>query len=147
MLEAERNEARIKLDRLYNAIENGVIELDDDIKGRIGSLKDRRDVIEASLARITQNIGAAPALDDERIARFSDLMQRQLVSGDMKTRKAYLASVIDRIEVDDHVIRIFGRRGALADAVSGRNSPTANVRSSVRKWCARNDSNVRPSDS
>ena len=147
VLEAERNEVRIKLDRLYHAIENGAIELDDDIKGRIGSLKDRRDVIEASLTRITQNIGAAPALDDERIARFSDLMQRKLDCGDVKTRKAYLTSVIDRIEVDDHVIRVFGRKGALADAVSGRNSPTANVRSSVRNWCARNDSNVRPSDS
>ena len=147
VLEAERNEVKTKLDRLYHAIENGVIELDDDIKGRIGSLKDRRDVIEASLARITQNIGAAPALDDERIARFSGLMQRKLDCGDVKTRKAYLTSVIDRIEVDDHVIRVFGRKDALADAVSGRNSPTANVRSSVRKWCARNDSNVRPSDS
>jgi len=63
-------------------------------------------------------------------------MQRKLDCGDVKTRKAYLTSVIDRIEVDDHVIRVFGRKDAVADAVSGRNSPTANVRSSVRKWCA-----------
>ncbi|WP_341905215.1 hypothetical protein [Sandarakinorhabdus limnophila] len=34
--EAERNEVKTKLDRLYHAIENGVIELDDDTKGRIG---------------------------------------------------------------------------------------------------------------
>ncbi len=90
--EAERNEVKTKLDRLYHAIENGVIELDDDIKGRIGSLKDRRDVIEASLARITQNIGAAPALDDERIARFSGLMQRKLDCGDVKTRTRSMVS-------------------------------------------------------
>ena len=71
-------------------------------------------------------------------------MQRKLDCGDVKTRKAYLTSVIDRIEVDDHVISVFGRKDAVADAVSGRNSPTANVRSSVRKWCARQDSNLQP---
>ena len=133
--------------KLYLAIENGVIELDDDIKGRIGSLKERRDIIEASLARITQNIGANVELDSDRIAKFSDLMQRKLDDGDVKTRRTYLSSVIDRIEVDDDAIRVFGRKDVLADAIAGRNSPAGNVSGFVRKWRARNDSNVRPSDS
>jgi hypothetical protein len=64
-----------------------VIELDDDIKGRIGSLKERRDIIEASLARIAQNIGASVELDKERIALFSDLMQRKLDGGDIKPER------------------------------------------------------------
>jgi site-specific DNA recombinase len=64
-------------------------------------------------------------------------MQRNLDCGDVKTRKAYLTSVIDRIEVDDNAIRVFGRKDALADAVAGRISSAANVRVSVRKWCAR----------
>ena len=147
MLKVELNEIRSKLDRLYLAIENGVIELDDDIKGRIGSLKERRDIIEASLARITQNIGANVELDSDRIAKFSDLMQRKLDDGDVKTRRTYLSSVIDRIEVDDDAIRVFGRKDVLADAIAGRNSPAGNVSGFVRKWRARNDSNVRPSDS
>ena len=146
-LEVERTEIRAKLDRLYLAIENGVIELDDDIKGRIRSLKERRDIIEASLARITQNVGASHELDDDRIERFSDLMHRKLDDGDVKTRKAYLSSVIDRIEVDDDAIRVFGRKDALAAAIAGQNSIAGNVSGFVRKWRARNDSNVRPSDS
>ncbi len=147
VLKVELNEIRSKLDRLYLAIENGVIELDDDIKGRIGSLKERRDIIEASLARVTQNIGASFELDSDRIAKFSDLMQRKLDDGDVKTRRTYLSSVIDRIEVDDDAIRVFGRKDVLADAIAGRNSPAGNVSGFVRKWRARNDSNVRPSDS
>ena len=147
VLKVELNEIRSKLDRLYLAIENGVIELDDDIKGRIGSLKERRDIIEASLARITQNIGASVELDSDRIAKFSDLMRRKLDDGDVKTRRTYLSSVIDRIEVDDDAIRVFGRKDVLADAIAGRNSPAGNVSGFVRKWRARNDSNVRPSDS
>lgn len=147
VLKVELNEIRSKLDRLYLAIENGVIELDDDIKGRIGSLKERRDIIEASLARITQNIGASVELDSDRIAKFLDLMQRKLDDGDVKIRRTYLSSVIDRIEVDDDAIRVFGRKDVLADAIAGRNSPAGNVSGFVRKWRARNDSNVRPSDS
>lgn len=146
-LEVERGEIRSKLDRLYLAIENGVIELDDDIKGRISSLKERRDVIAASLARIAQNIGAGVQLDDDRIAKFSELMQRKLDDGDVKTRKAYLSSVIDRIEVDDDAIRVFGRKDVLAAAITGRSGAVGNVSGFVRKWRARNDSNVRPSDS
>ena len=136
VLKVELNEIRSKLDRLNLAIENGVIELDDDIKGRIGSLKERRDIIEASLARITQNIGANVELDSDRIAKFSDLMQRKLEDGDVKTRRTYLSSVIDRIEVDDDAIRVFGRKDVLADAIAGRNSPAGNVSGFVRKWRA-----------
>ncbi len=143
-LEVERNEIRSKLDRLYQAIENGVIELDADIKGRIGSLKERRDIIEASLARITQNIGAGVELDSDRIAQFSNLMHRKLDDGDVKTRKAYLSSVIDRIEVDDDAVRVFGRKDVLAAAIAGQNSTTGNVSGFVRKWRARQDSNLRP---
>jgi site-specific DNA recombinase len=130
--------------RIYLAIENGVIELDDDIKGRISSLKERRDVIEASLARIAQNIGADVQLDDDRIARFSELMQRKLDDGDVRTRKAYLSSVIDRIEVDDNAIRVFGRKDVLAAAIIGRSGTSGNVSGFVRKWRARQDSNLRP---
>jgi site-specific DNA recombinase len=129
---------------LYLAIEYGVIELDDDIKGRIVSLKERRDIIETSLARITQNIGANVELDSDRIAKFSDLMQRKLDDGDVKTRRTYLSSVIDRVEVDDDAIPVFGRKDVLADAIAGRNSPAENVSGFVRKWRARQDSNLRP---
>ncbi len=45
-------------------------------------------------------------------------------------------SVIDRIEVDDDAIRVFGRKDVLADAIAGRNSPAGNVSGFVRKWRA-----------
>ena len=50
---------------------------------------------------------------------FGRLMQEHLTTGDIPFRKAYLGAIIDRVEVDDHRIRIFGRRDVLEHAVAG----------------------------
>ena len=74
-------------------------------------------------------------------------MRENLTSGSTPFRKAYLRSLIDVIEVDDTQIRIKGSKDVLERAVLARGS-AAEPRSQMRtKWRARNDSNVRPSDS
>ena len=60
-------------------------------------------------------------------------------------RKAYIRSVVDRIEVDDDVIRIFGDKAALEQAVAGRAMATTGVRSPVPNVSrAKRDSNSWP---
>ncbi len=61
---------------------------------------------------------------------FARVMSDKLDAGDTNTRKGYVHSIIDAVEVDDGSVRIIGSK-----------------RGFVRKWRARNDSNVRPSDS
>jgi site-specific DNA recombinase len=56
-------------------------------------------------------------------------------------RKAYIQAVVDRVEVDDHTIRIIDDKATLEQVVAGRTSTAAGVRSFVRKWRARRDSN------
>src|SRR5262249_32049564 len=51
-----------------------------------------------------------------------------------------------RDEGVDGAIRIFGK-DILQAAIAGKQTKNGNVRGFVRKWRARNDSNVRPSDS
>jgi site-specific DNA recombinase len=78
--------------------------------------------------------GAVRTLEDER----------QLVAAawlDMDFRTAYLRSVIDRIEVDDHAIRLIGDRITLEQAITGKSQSTADVRSFERKWRSLGDSN------
>jgi site-specific DNA recombinase len=65
----------------------------------------------------------------------------------MQTVAEGILSVIDQVEVDDEEIRIIGRRTALERLVMGGGAAPAGVPSFVRKWRARGDSNVRPSDS
>jgi hypothetical protein len=42
------------------------------------------------------------------IERFGPAMRENIANGEIPSRKAYPRSVIDRIEVDDQVVRIIG---------------------------------------
>ena len=141
-LEAQVAQAKDKLARLYRAIEEGVIELDDDLKARITALKDERDIALATLERIDQQAAAGSNVTPDRIEAFADLMRQKLDHGDVQARRGYLQSVISNIEVDDDRIRITGDKAALADVIAGRAADAVNVRGFVRKWRTRHDSNV-----
>ena len=70
-------------------------------------------------------------------------MRENIRLGEVPFRKAYLRSVIDRIEVDDDAIRIVGQKAMLEQVIVGNViDGTDRVRSSVRKWCTRQDSNL-----
>jgi site-specific DNA recombinase len=62
----------------------------------------------------------------------------------------YLRALVQRIEVDAREVRIMGSKSALLRtpvAASGAKMAGFGVPGPVPKWRARNDSNVRPSDS
>lgn len=141
-LEAQVAQAKDKLARLYRAIEEGVVELDDDLRARITALKDERDIALATLERIDQQAAAGSNVSPDRIEAFADLMRQKLDHGDVQARRGYLQSVISSIEVDDDRIRISGDKAALADVIAGRAADAANVSGFVRKWRTRHDSNV-----
>ncbi len=65
-----------------------------------------------------------------------------IATGDVQARKAYLRTVIDRIEVDDHAVRIIGDKASLAAVIAGQANGAKHVRGFVRKWRTRHDSNV-----
>jgi site-specific DNA recombinase len=65
-------------------------------------------------------------------------------------RRDHLRALAQRIEVDQKELRIMGSKSVLLRTlVAAESAKTAGfgVPSSVPKWRARNDSNVRPSDS
>jgi site-specific DNA recombinase len=144
-LQAELEQTTAKINRLYRAIEDGVVELDSNLKDRISVLKAGRDLAQASLDRIATQAHAEAAVTPDRLKAFAHLMRDKLDTGDIKARQAYLRSVISHIEVGGDRIRIIGDTATLAAAVAGRE--TNQVRGFVRKWRARRDSNSRPSDS
>lgn len=74
-------------------------------------------------------------------------MRENITTGVIPFREAYIQAVVDRVEVDDHAIRIIGDKATLEQVVAGRASTAAGVRSFVRKWRAARDSNPRPPDS
>lgn len=72
-------------------------------------------------------------------------MRENVTTGEITFRKAWLQAIVDRVEVDDDVIRIVGDKANLeAVIVADGASASAGVRSSVRKWRALRESNPSP---
>ncbi|MCE4225941.1 recombinase family protein [Methylobacterium sp. C25] len=135
--------AEDKLQRLYRMVEDGVTDLDDILKDRLAALKLDRDRAKAALDRIRVAEPAAETIDPDLIERFGTLMRENVANGEIPFRKAWLQAIVDRIEVDDDVIRIFGDKANLETVIAGGGAHiTPGVRSSVRKWRARKDSNL-----
>ncbi|WP_309774348.1 recombinase family protein [Nitrobacter vulgaris] len=84
----------------------------------------------------------AAAVNAEKIDAFARLMKSKLDAGDTNTRKGYIRSIIDAVEVDDRVIRIIGGKDILQAAIAGKQTENGSVRGFVRKWRTRHDSNV-----
>lgn len=141
-LQADVSEAEEKLKRLYRMVEDGLTELDDILKERIADLKLGRDKAKAALERIMRSQSGPRTLDPALIDSFSRIMRDNVTNGEVPFRKAYIRSLVDRIEVDDHVIRIIGDKATLEQAVTHGASVGNAVRSFEPKWRARHDSNV-----
>ena len=115
-LEAELANTNDKI-RLYRAIEDGIVGLDDQLEDRIETLKNQRDIVVATLERIVTQARTTSAITPERLQKFSRLMHEKLDTGDVQAKKAYLRSVIAQIEVGDDKVRIFGEKASLAAAM------------------------------
>jgi hypothetical protein len=61
-------------------------------------------------------------------------MREKLTTGEVPFRKAYLGSLLDRIEVDNREVRIVGRKEVLEQAVLAARQGEAGVHSFVPKW-------------
>ena len=146
-LQREAVDAADKLKRLYRMVEDGVAELDDILRERVASLKLDRERTQTALDRIRAKVVPATEIPPEMIEQFGRKIRENIANGEIPFRKAYLRSVIDRIEVDDHVVRVIGDTATLEQVVAGKSVPAAGVRSFVRKWRAPRDSNSRPSES
>ena len=134
ILATEVRDTDDRLRRLYKRVEDGVAEQDDILKDRLVALKADRDRAQAALQRATSGTRPVVDLTPDAITHFGQLMREKLTSGEIPFRKAYIGSIVDRIEVDDHQIRILGRKDVLEQAVIANGGPVPRVRSFVRNW-------------
>lgn len=115
-------------------VKDGVAELDDILRDRIASLKLDRERAQTALDRIRTQAIPAAEIPPEMIEKFGREMRENIANGEVPFRKAYLRSVIDRIEVDNHSGRVIGDTATLEQVAAGKSVPAAGVRSIVRKW-------------
>jgi site-specific DNA recombinase len=69
-------------------------------------------------------------------------MREKFTTGSVPFRKAYLRSLIDIVEVDDHQIRIKGSKDVLERAVLATQTAVGSGSQMSTRWRARQDSNL-----
>ncbi len=142
-LRVAAREAEQKVQRLYAAIENGVVDIaDPSLRDRLNTLKTQRDEAKRMCDLAEAPAMVVPTITEEMIERFATDLRAKLRDGPIAMRKAYLQAIVDRIEVDDSEIRIFGRKDKLLNQLmSDRPKPAGKVRSFGREWRPVGDSN------
>lgn len=140
-LEQTRFEARDKLRRLIDLVESSDI-VDDEIKTRIAQRRDEIAKVDAELARLQGPRLGQEDFSHEMLAQFGQLVAKNIANGPIPFRKGYLRALIDRVEVDDGIVRLIGNTHVLAQAVKDGPANVQEVRRFVPKWRARHDSNV-----
>jgi hypothetical protein len=140
-------DAEAKLTRLYEAIENGLAELDDaNLKGRIVELRRIRDAAHADAEKAEASDGRAAEITPDMLSRFAEAARKRIKTDDGSFRRHHLQTLVQRVEVRVHEIRIKGSKvqllRELANSGGNRGVETSGhgVRIFVPKWLPGPDS-------
>jgi site-specific DNA recombinase len=147
-LRTERREIEKKIERLFEAIENGTVDVDGMLRKRLSGHQSRCQEL-VRLCSMTERRINAPIeqITPDQIDGFARALRKRLRDGAPAFRKTYLRQFIDHIEVGEREIRISGPKAMLLEQASaGVDSPVPAVRTFEQVWCAREDSNSQPPD-
>ncbi len=143
-------EADQRLKRLFDAIESGVADLNDtDLKERIATLRATRDQarVDAERAAASLESSGRKSITPDMLATFAQTARQRIRIEGGGYRRDHLRALAQRVEVADKEVRIIGSKARLFEVLSGKPGPgtrLGHVPGLVSKWCARQDSNLRP---
>jgi site-specific DNA recombinase len=139
-----------RLNRLYDAIESGLADLDTPgLKERIAGLKALREQASADAERAQAAFESTSnrAFSLNMVRAFARTVRQRIRLKGGGYRRDHLRALAQRVEVADREVRIIGSKSELLRALvaaGGGNSSVVGVQSSVLKWRTRHDSNVWP---
>lgn len=131
--------------RLLDAIETGVIELDETTQRRAQQLKSAREALLIEQAGVRREHSLPiDQLKASQVEVFAKTLKAKLLANDSALSKSYLRLLVDEIIVSDNTAVVKGSYGALAEAVAIDNKKVGHslqVPTSISDWRARRDSN------
>ena len=142
-LQAELKRTEGRLNRLYDALETGVVELDDTFQRRAHEAKAARESVLVEMAglRRRQALPLARILPSH-VTAFSKVIRARLRDRTSGFAKDYLRAVVDEIRVEGNAATISGSYERLIAAVANKKEGTVTVPSFMRQWRARQESNL-----
>jgi len=145
----ERIAAETRLGRLIDLFGEGLMSVSDPIfAGRLAETKlSISNLIESEKSLVRRSKDPARHINDAAMERFANLLRAQILGDSSAMRKAYVRLLVERVTVNDNEILVHGSKVALEAAIfRGDNPLSSGVPSFDRRWCARQDSNLRPQD-
>ena len=133
--------------RLYEAVEKGILPMDDTLTARAQRLKGRRDalMIEMASARRSKEMPMS-ALNAAHVEAFGVALRARLQAGAGSFPKRYLRQFVSEIRYDGRRLTMSGRKDALLIAALENKMGTARVPTSSLSWLPDLGSNQGPTD-
>ncbi len=142
-LEMELREVEQAEAKLFEAIEKGVVELDDRLKGWVQQHKTRRETITAELAAL-QRTQQTPfqTLTPQRVEAVARTMNKRF-SASTPFSRAYIKATVSEIRFTGDFLKLRGEPRTMASLVAagGQIDPAAEVRRFIPVWRPRRDLN------
>jgi site-specific DNA recombinase len=134
--------------RLMDAIETGILELDETTQRRAQQLKASREAVLIELAgvRSETTLPVTDYLKASQVEVLGKVLRQKLLVNGSPLAKDYLNILVDEIVVEDKTATLKGSYAALAQTLQKIKMGNLNnqVPSFIPSWCARSDSNARP---
>ena len=146
MAELERQVKNVeeRQNRLLDAIESGIVDLDETTHRRSQQLKTAREalLIQIAEARTTALPPAIEYLKPSQVDTFGKALRLLLQAKDSSLVKGYIQMLVDEIVVEEEEVTIRGSYAGLAHALHKMKMGTSNqVPTVIYDWRARRDSN------
>lgn len=124
--------------RLINAIEEGVIDLDETVKSRYQNLKTAHEALLIQIASVRkEHSEPIEHIKASQVERFSQILKDKLLAKDSAIAKTYLNLLVDKVVINENVATVTGSYDALAHAVSmngKKNEHLKQVPTSISDW-------------
>jgi hypothetical protein len=125
-LEAELKDIDQAETKLFEAIEKGILELDDRLKARAQQHKARRETITAELAALQrQHQTPLQTLTPQKIAAVARVLNNRFSSSSPFSR-AYLKATVSEIRVSGEFMRLSGENKTMANLIASGGQIDAN---------------------
>ena len=133
--------------RLYEAVERGIVPLDDVLTTRAQKLKGRRDALMIELAGVRRSKEMpAASLTQATVDAFGAVLRARLQTDAGSFPKRYLRQFVSEIRFDGRRLTMSGRKDALLIAALENKMGTARVPTSSLSWLPDLGSNQGPTD-
>ena len=145
-LKVEKSGLDKKLGKLYELIANNTLDEDPSLTAHIKTLQKERETLVRQIVTLeNQGLATLKPLSAGQITKFSKAIKKRLLNKqDRKFAKAYLGSLIERIDASPQKIKITGKNSTLASQAIAFANSGEKVLTFDQDWCGREDSNFHP---